>query len=71
MREIPRAKPNEAMVRIEGRRAWHFPRLANGTYLGHHPANSEAAIVHLQTMRALGAAWFALRFVPVLRVVSV
>ena len=36
-------------------RAW-----LDGTYLGHHPANSEAAIVHLQSMRALGATHFVL-----------
>ena len=54
------SRGDEELVKLYGRRAWHFPRLANGTYLGHHPANSEAAIVHLQTMRALGATHFVL-----------
>ncbi|HTK16976.1 MAG TPA: glycosyltransferase [Acidimicrobiia bacterium] len=54
------SRGDENLVKLYGRRAWHFPRLANGTYLGHHPANSEAAIVHLETMRALGATHFVL-----------
>ena len=54
------SRGDEDLVKLYGRRAWHFPRLANGTYLGHHPANSEAAIVHLETMRALGATHFVL-----------
>jgi len=54
------SRGDESLVKLYGRRAWHFPRLTNGTYLGHHPANSEAAIVHLETMRALGASHFVL-----------
>jgi hypothetical protein len=35
----------------EGRPAWHFPRCADGTHPGHHPADSREAIA------ALRAAW--------------
>jgi GT2 family glycosyltransferase len=54
------SRGDEELVKLYGRRAWHFPRLLDGTYLGHHPANSEAAIVHLEAMRALGASHFVL-----------
>jgi len=36
-------------------RAWHFPRLDDGTYAGHHPADSAEAIAHLESQRAQGA----------------
>lgn len=54
------SKGDEALLKLYGRRAWHFPRLLDGTYLGHHPANSEAAIVHLRAVEALGATHFVL-----------
>jgi len=39
------------------RRGWHFPRLANGTYAGFYPADSSAAIEHLEDLRAVGAGY--------------
>jgi GT2 family glycosyltransferase len=51
---------DEEVLKLYGRRAWHFPRLLDGTYLGHHPASSEAAIVHLRAVEALGATHFVL-----------
>ena len=35
--------------------AWHFPRLDDGTYAGHHPADSAEAIAHLELQRSKGA----------------
>jgi len=37
--------------------AWHFPRQADGTYAGHHPADSAEAIAHLEALRSRGAAY--------------
>jgi GT2 family glycosyltransferase len=33
----------------------HFPQDADGSYLGHHPQNSEAALAHLEELREKGA----------------
>ena len=38
----------------DGRRGWHFPQAAKGEYAGHHPADSAAAIEHLESLRAKG-----------------
>jgi GT2 family glycosyltransferase len=46
---------DDELLRLYGRRAWHFPGLADGTYVGYHPASSEAALVNLQALEALGA----------------
>lgn len=36
-------------------RAWHFPRMDDGTYAGHHPKDSAEAIAHLEAQRSKGA----------------
>ena len=54
------SRGDEELIKLYGRKAWHFPCLVDGTYLGHHPANSEAAIVHLEAMRAMGARYLVL-----------
>ena len=33
--------------------AWHFPQTADGVYAGHYPATGEAAIAHLESLRAM------------------
>jgi hypothetical protein len=48
-------KGDEALLRLDARRAWHFPRSDDGQYAGFYPADSAAAISHLETQRALGA----------------
>jgi GT2 family glycosyltransferase/SAM-dependent methyltransferase len=42
------------LIKFDGRQAWHFPRSDNGNYAGHHPAESEAAVAHLQLLIAQG-----------------
>lgn len=37
------------------RRGWHFPQTEDGTYAGHHPADSAEAIAHLKALREAGA----------------
>jgi hypothetical protein len=46
---------DDALLRLHGRRGWHFPRNEQGVYAGHYPADSEAAIAHLEECRAKGA----------------
>jgi glycosyltransferase involved in cell wall biosynthesis len=40
---------------FDGRDGWHFPRHSDGKYAGHYPADSEAAIDHLEELRLQGA----------------
>jgi hypothetical protein len=49
------SKGDDALLRFEqGREASHFPQNQHGTYAGHHPAHSEAAIEHLEKQRSGG-----------------
>jgi glycosyltransferase involved in cell wall biosynthesis len=43
------------LLKLRGLTAWHFPRTKNGTYAGHHPADSVEAIEHLEALRDKGA----------------
>jgi hypothetical protein len=49
---------DEALLQLEGRRAWHFPQDKQGVYAGFYPADSQAAISHLEVLRARGADYF-------------
>lgn len=49
------SRGDEALVDLDGRIAWHFPRLDDGRWLGHHPRDSEEAIAHLERLRRQGA----------------
>ncbi len=49
------SKGDEELVRLDGYRAWHFPRDESGVYAGHHPASSAEAIAHLRRLYAKGA----------------
>jgi hypothetical protein len=42
------------LLRLDGRRAWHFPQVADGSYAGHAPANSADAISLLDALRVQG-----------------
>lgn len=46
---------DEQLLELEGIRGWHFPRMPNGLYAGHHPADSADAIRRLNELRSLGA----------------
>ena len=48
------------LVDLPGRRGRHFPCTPDGDWAGHHPADSEAAIAHLEDLRAQGADLFVL-----------
>ncbi|MFL5241593.1 MAG: glycosyltransferase [Gemmataceae bacterium] len=49
------SRGDEDLLQLGERQAWHFPRTDGGAYAGHHPANSAAAIAHLEALRAKGA----------------
>jgi len=49
------SRGDDELLRMEGRRAWHFPRAVDGAYAGHHPANSREAIARLEAQRAASA----------------
>jgi GT2 family glycosyltransferase len=49
------SRGDEELLRLQGRRAWHFPRSDDGSYAGHHPADSGEAIARLEQQRAAGA----------------
>ena len=46
---------DDGLLGFDGRSGWHFPREPGGKYAGYHPADSEAAISHLEELRAQGA----------------
>lgn len=48
-------KGDPELLKLDGRRAWHFPRANDGSYAGHHPPTSADAIEHLEVLRAEGA----------------
>jgi GT2 family glycosyltransferase len=49
------SRGDEQLLRLDGRRALHFPQAENGAWAGHHPADSEEAIGHLESLREDGA----------------
>jgi glycosyltransferase involved in cell wall biosynthesis len=49
------SRGDEELVALDGRAGWHFPQVEGGVYAGHHPDDSDAAIDHLEELRARGA----------------
>jgi GT2 family glycosyltransferase len=49
------SRGDEELLRLNGRRAEHFPQADDGTWAGHHPADSAEAIAHLESLRERGA----------------
>lgn len=49
------SRGDEALLDLPGRPGWHFPRTEEGLWAGHHPADSAAAISHLEQLRSAGA----------------
>jgi cell division protein FtsB len=48
------SKGDDELLRLNGRKAWHFPRAESGVYAGHYPLDSAAAIAHLEVLREAG-----------------
>ncbi|MGH7453300.1 MAG: glycosyltransferase, partial [bacterium] len=49
------SRGDDELLELEGRRGWHFPQNGKNVYAGYYPANSAAAIAHLEKLRARGA----------------
>lgn len=48
-------KGDSELLNLAGRKAWHFPCTSHGDYDWHYPADSTAAIEHLEQLRDRGA----------------
>jgi hypothetical protein len=48
------SKGDDELLKLGECQTWHFPRTEHGMYAGHHPADSTAAIQHLEELRASG-----------------
>jgi len=51
------SRGDNELLRLEGRTGWHFPQQEDGVYAGYYPADSAAAIAHLERLRSKGAAF--------------
>ncbi len=54
------SKGDGELLKLNGRQGWHFPQDDQGGYTGYYPVDSSAAIVHLEALRARGAAYLVL-----------
>jgi hypothetical protein len=54
------SRGDDELIELGGRSGWHFPRQDDGSYMGYHPADDEAAITHLEQLRARGAEYLLL-----------
>jgi GT2 family glycosyltransferase len=49
------SKGDERLLAVEELQVWHFPRLADGSWPGHHPADGEEVLAGLEELFAQGA----------------
>jgi glycosyltransferase involved in cell wall biosynthesis len=49
------SRGDDRLLELPGRRGWHFPQTSDGTYAGHHPDDSPAAIAQLADVVDRGA----------------
>lgn len=49
------SKGDERLLEVEGLVTWHFPRLSDGSWPGHHPADSDEVLAGLEELCAQGA----------------
>lgn len=54
------SKGDEDLLPLTNRVAWHFPQEKDGSYSGHHPENSAAAIRQLERLREEGGEFLVL-----------
>ncbi len=54
------SRGDDALLGVDGRLGSHFPRAESGSYAGHHPPDSAAAIAHLEELRATGIHYLAI-----------
>jgi hypothetical protein len=49
------SRGDDELLRLDDRAAQHFPQGERGLYAGHYPADSAAAVAHLESLREAGA----------------
>jgi GT2 family glycosyltransferase len=49
------SRGDDDLTRLGGRTGWHFPRDDDGGHSGHHPADTNEALAHVEELRRLGA----------------
>jgi len=49
------SKGDDDLLKLDIRSGQHFPQNEDGAYAGYYPADSAAAIVHLEALRAMGS----------------
>jgi GT2 family glycosyltransferase len=49
------SRGDEDLLDLDGHHTWHFPQEEGGAYAGYYPADSEAAVAHLEDLKAKGA----------------
>lgn len=54
------SKGDEALLTIDGRTCWHFPRADDGGFAGFYPGTDGEVVNHLESLREQGADFFAL-----------
>jgi GT2 family glycosyltransferase/glycosyltransferase involved in cell wall biosynthesis len=54
------SRGDDRLAAVDGRDVWHFPRAPDGRWAGHHPADAQMAIRHLQELHDRGARYFVL-----------
>jgi hydroxymethyl cephem carbamoyltransferase len=50
----------DEMLDLNGRHAWHFPQNEDGSFHGHHPADSGEAIAWVEKLKDKGASYFVI-----------
>ena len=54
------SRGDDDLLTLGGQRAWHFPQREDGVYTGYYPADSAAAIAHLERLRTKGGQFLLL-----------
>jgi hypothetical protein len=54
------SRSDDELLQLDGREGWHFPQDEQGAWAGYYPADSAAAIAHLEELRAKGAQYLVL-----------
>jgi hypothetical protein len=54
------SRGDDALLHLDGRRAWHFPCAEDGSYLGYYPETGAEAVGHLSELVGRGVEYFVL-----------